>query len=105
MFNGQEQGFATELSTCVEIFDALTITSYGARVIINAKATNSTSRIRDDAADVANTIITITASTTGWFEVTGISEIMATGSVVCLEVEGTGAGAIRVNDTITRLNK
>ncbi len=103
-FKGDEQVTPTEANAIAEIFDELTLTAYGANVIVNTKATNSTTRVRDDGIDVPNTIVTITALTTGWFEVIGISEVMAINSLVNLEQEGTAAGGLRCHQTLMRLN-
>lgn len=103
-FSSMTAEFTTENKCIVEIFNAITVTSFGTNCETNTKATDSSLRLRDDAVDVPNTIVTITGSTTGWFEVTGISEVIAAGSQVATQKLGTAAGSLRFQTTLARLN-
>jgi len=84
---------ATEANNENHTNAALTIRAVSSFVVTNTKATDSDFAFRDDSVDVGFT--TITGSTTGLFETTGLSVVVAAGSDVAWRQTGTAVGSLR----------
>jgi len=72
---------------------AFTLRAVSCFIVTNSKVTDSDFAFRDDSVDIGAT--TISALTTGLFETTGLSTVVASGSDVCWRQTGTGAGTLR----------
>lgn len=83
-------GFTTEANCENVCRQAGTFSRLGLRVTGNTRTVNSTFRFRKNGAN-GNLAVTITASTSGWFEDTSNSDTVADGDTYCLS-NTTGAG-------------
>lgn len=82
---------------------ACSISGLGARVGVNGRATATTVRLRKNGAN-ANQVVTITASTTGWFEDVTNSDVFVANDRAALSVTtGTGTGMVGIYTVTTAL--
>jgi len=77
---GTNTGSGGETNVDVKCYEALTLTDIGFNVRVNTRASNSTGSFRDDTVSIGST--TLTASTTGYFETSGLSDVIADDSLI-----------------------
>jgi len=95
----------TETVAQTQIFEDLLLTAVSVAMLVNTKATDSAVFLREDAVDVAATEMTITASTTGTFSVTGLTTtLQQSGTLYNWKVIGTASGSLRAVQILSRLN-
>jgi len=99
---GNLDGFANDSNKEMTLREQMTLTDVEVNINFNTRGTDCTLAFRDDGVSLGT--VTIAANTTGHFETTGLSDIVAADSMlIFLAVVNDTSGNFRILSCICRL--